>query len=133
MTTATRQIFEPAESGGRAIPYVLDGEGPTVVLLPAAGDSTVPASVSHTVVSDLLRGSGVDSDMRDWALQARNEDHDWVTLREHLGDQLLASGDYGGWPVYGRLAQLAYRFFRVVVRGTSTLAICHWELYGYFM
>ena len=34
MTTAPRQIFEPE---GRAIPYVLDGDGPTVVLLPAAG------------------------------------------------------------------------------------------------
>lgn len=34
MTTASRQIFE---SDGRAIPYVLDGEGPTVVLLPASG------------------------------------------------------------------------------------------------
>ena len=95
----------------------------------------IDLGANHSLICNYytLRGSGVDSDMRDWALQARNEDHDWVTLREHLGDQLLASGDYGGWPVYGRLAQLAYRFFRVVVRGTSTLAICHWELYGYFM
>jgi hypothetical protein len=79
-----------------------------------------------------LRGSGVDTDMRDWCLQARNDDHDWVVLREHVGDQLLASGDYGGWPVYGTLAQQAYRFFRIVVRGKGSLAICHWELYGYF-
>jgi len=106
MTTATRQIFEPAESGGRAIPYVLDGEGPTVVLLPAAGlDIVTLGTLASILVEEDFRvlrvgsrrpAAGVTPTLHDLA-------QDVVDVMDHVG---VTDAWIGGHALGGTLARI---------------------------
>ncbi|MBN9215758.1 MAG: alpha/beta hydrolase [Microbacterium sp. SCN 70-200] len=106
MTTATRQIFVPAESGGRAIPYVLDGEGPTVVLLPAAGlDIVTLGTLASILVEEDFRvlrvgsrrpAAGVTPTLHDLA-------QDVVDVMDHVG---VTDAWIGGHALGGTLARI---------------------------
>lgn len=87
-----------------------------------------------------LRQDGSTAYVRWWALQGSLDAENWINLRVHDNDQTICKpGQFASWPIHGPTALLPFRFFRVVLTGTTTsdsspwnLCICFLELYGYF-
>jgi hypothetical protein len=84
-------------------------------------------------------GSGIK--LTDWTLQASADGTSWEDLRVHENDTTSwRNGAIISWPVSERLLEngnpAAYRYFRVIVTGATSLlshklALCGLELYGY--
>lgn len=100
----------------------------------------VKTSAKHILLEDdaLLNVS----DLRAHALlfQGSLDGKNWTILREHENDETLCKpGQFASWPIIDPNALLPFRFFRVVLTGSTTdeanpwsCCICFLELYGYF-
>ncbi|KAG4966653.1 hypothetical protein JHK84_041224 [Glycine max] len=78
---------------------------------------------------------------RCWNVQGSLDGKSWTNLRVHENDRSICKpGQFASWPIIGPNALLPFRYFRVVLTGTTTDAtnpwnfcICYLELYGYFL
>jgi len=97
MTTAPRQIFDPE---GRAIPYVIDGEGPTVVLLPASGfDIVTLGTLASILVEEDFRVLRIGSRRpADTTPTLHDLARDVVEIMDHTGveDAWIGGHAFGG-------------------------------------
>ncbi|GAV63477.1 BTB domain-containing protein/F5_F8_type_C domain-containing protein/BACK domain-containing protein/Methyltransf_FA domain-containing protein [Cephalotus follicularis] len=87
-----------------------------------------------------LRQDGSRAYIRFWSFQGSQDGKAWTNLRVHENDQTMCKpGQFASWPISGPNALLPFRFFRVVLTGSTTDAsnpwnfcICFLELYGFF-
>lgn len=76
-----------------------------------------------------------------WDFQGSLDGKSWKNLRVHENDWTVCKpGQFASWPITGPNALLPFRYFRVVLTGSTTdatnpwnLCICYLELYGYFL
>jgi hypothetical protein len=86
-----------------------------------------------------LQVDGSGNYPRNWILEGSHDNQTWVLLRQHNNDEsLFHSGQVSGWPVFGKNASTAFRYFRVKTSGPNStsysgLFLCGLELYGYYM
>ncbi|RZB70304.1 BTB/POZ domain-containing protein isoform E [Glycine soja] len=88
-----------------------------------------------------LRQDGSKAFPRCWNVQGSLDGKSWTNLRVHENDRSICKpGQFASWPIIGPNALLPFRYFRVVLTGTTTDAtnpwnfcICYLELYGYFL
>lgn len=88
-----------------------------------------------------LRQDGSKAFPRCWNIQGSLDGKSWKNLRVHENDWTVCKpGQFASWPITGPNALLPFRYFRVVLTGSTTdatnpwnLCICYLELYGYFL
>lgn len=104
MTASTRQIFEP-EPDGRGIPFALEGEGPAVVLLPAAGlDILTLGTLASILVEEDFRVLRIGSRRPGAQTPTLHElAQDAVDVMDHAG---LTDAWIGGHAFGGTIARL---------------------------
>jgi len=120
MTDTERHIFEP---DGRAVPYVDEGEGPALVLVPGKGlDPVHLGTLAHVILEEDFRivrigsrHSGADEGTT--LLEAAQ---DVVDVMDHLG---IADAWVGGHAFGGTVARAVARAHHDRVNGVLLLSV----------
>ncbi len=121
MTDTDRHIFEPA---GRAVPYVDEGAGPALVLVPGKGiDPVHLGTLAHVIIEEDFRvvrigtrGTAADTD----TVTTRELAQDVVDVMDHLG---IADAWVGGHAFGGTVARVVAREHHDRVNGVLLLAV----------
>ena len=74
--------------------------------------------------------------LRNWVLEASNDQKTWTVLRQHTNDTTLDhKGEAATWTLSGSASTTAYRYFRIRMTGKNSnnhyyLALSGFEIYG---
>lgn len=119
MTDTERQIFEP---DGRAVPYVDEGAGPALVLVPGKGTDPVHlGTLAHVVIEEDFRIVRVGSRQTDGdAPTLQQAVQDVVDVMDHLG---IDDAWVGGHAFGGTVARAVARAHHDRVDGVLLLAV----------
>lgn len=73
--------------------------------------------------------SGSDNCLRNWKLEASNDEQTWTTLKVHSNDSSLPASKFStaAWPIE---ASVGFRFFRIIKSDPGYLVCSGMEFYG---
>jgi pimeloyl-ACP methyl ester carboxylesterase len=119
MTETERQIFEP---DGRAVPYVDEGAGPALVLVPGKGiDPVHLGTLAHVLIEEDFRVVRVGSRHADAdGTSLQDAAQDVVDVMDHLG---IADAWVGGHAFGGTVARAVALAHHEKVNGVLLLAV----------
>lgn len=120
MTDTERHIFEP---DGRAVPYVDEGAGPALVLVPGKGiDPVHLGTLAHVILEEDFRIVRVGSrhSGEDDSASLQDAAQDVVDVMDHLG---IADAWVGGHAFGGTVARAVSRLHGERVNGVLLLAV----------
>ncbi|MDP2438750.1 MAG: BTB/POZ domain-containing protein, partial [archaeon] len=92
------------------------------------------ASCAMIITSYTIQHDGSDNYLRDWELQASEDNETWLVIYRHIADRTVSQpGQFARWSIDANLSRQGFRYIRLIQNPSqgTRMSLCRVEFYGF--